>query len=349
MKKNKLLMGFLLLFALFGFTRLTPVAAADNGANFTIAPVYPSNQTDKALGYFRLETPADYKGQLQVTVANLDEQKTRTFRVSPVAATTSDEGQINYTPSSAKPDPSAQYVLTQFLSKPVTVTLEPRTQKTVTFEYQIPKKGFKGTLLGSIYVLDTTASDQKTKGFALKNRFAMALGVSMSMDIKHMMAPDLKLGAIKASTRQNKPIVAARLRNVKPSYFRKMSVTTKITKAGQTRRLYQGKLTGGSMAPNSNFEFATPTKGKVIPAGRYRYDMTVKATGRTWHFTKYFTISRAQHNKLANKNGEKPTSNWWYWLIALLLLLLLILVAWLFYLLGKRRREEEDDDEKQGR
>ncbi|WP_225440890.1 WxL protein peptidoglycan domain-containing protein [Lacticaseibacillus rhamnosus] len=141
MRKNKLLMGFLLLFALFGFTRLTPVAAADNGANFTIAPVYPSNQTDKALGYFRLETPADYKGQLQVTVANLDEQKTRTFRVSPVAATTSDEGQINYTPSSAKPDPSAQYVLTQFLSKPVTVTLEPRTQKTVTFEYRIPKKG----------------------------------------------------------------------------------------------------------------------------------------------------------------------------------------------------------------
>lgn len=241
------------------------------------------------------------------------------------------------------------YVLTQFLSKPVTVTLEPRTQKTVTFEYQIPKKGFKGTLLGSIYVLDTTASDQKTKGFALKNRFAMALGVSMSMDVKRMVAPDLKLGAIKASTRQNKPIVAARLRNVKPSYFRKMSVTTKITKAGQTRRLYQGKLTGGSMAPNSNFEFATPTKGKVIPAGRYRYDMTVKATGRTWHFTKYFTISRAQHNKLANKNGEKPASNWWYWLIALLLLLLLILVAWLFYLLGKRRREEDDDDEEQGR
>ena len=59
--------------------------------------------------------------------------KTRAFKVTPVAATTSDAGQINYTPSSAKPDASAQYVVTQFLTRSVTITLAPKTQKTVTF------------------------------------------------------------------------------------------------------------------------------------------------------------------------------------------------------------------------
>ena len=172
-------MSLVLVCAFLGIAGAHTVHAADTGAKFTVSPVYPANQADKTLGYFQLETPADSKGSLQVNVANLDPDKARVFKVTPVAATTSDAGQINYTPSSAKPDASAQYVVTQFLTRSVMITLAPKTQKTVTFAYQIPKDGFKGTLLGSIYVLDTSSGEQKNKGFALNNRFAMVLGLAI--------------------------------------------------------------------------------------------------------------------------------------------------------------------------
>jgi hypothetical protein len=343
--KNKLLMSLVLVCAFLGIAGAHTVHAADTGAKFTVSPVYPANQADKTLGYFQLETPADSKGSLQVNVANLDPDKTRVFKVTPVAATTSDAGQINYTPSSAKPDASAQYVVTQFLTRSVTITLAPKTQKTVTFAYQIPKDGFKGTLLGSIYVLDTSSGEQKSKGFALNNRFAMALGLSMTMNRDQVVAPDLRLGTVKAQTHQNKPVVAARLRNVKPSYFRNMTVDAKITKNGQNDSLYTAKLADGSMAPNSNFNFLIGTNGKAIPAGNYVYHMTVKATGRTWRFTRAFTVSPEQHAKIAGEIGEKPSSHLWYWLIGIAILLLLALVAWLFYLLGKRRREQDENEE----
>ncbi|WP_260213838.1 DUF3324 domain-containing protein [Lacticaseibacillus paracasei] len=87
------------------------------------------------------------------------------------------------------------------------------------------------------------------------------------------------------------------------------------------------------------------TNGKAIPAGNYVYHMTVKATGRTWRFTRAFTVSPEQHAKIAGEIGEKPSSHLWYWLIGIAILLLLALVAWLFYLLGKRRREQDENEE----
>ncbi|WP_338126435.1 DUF916 and DUF3324 domain-containing protein [Secundilactobacillus kimchicus] len=317
-------------------------AAADNGAKFTIKPIYPKNQLDSSLGYFQLKTKPGSTGKLGVTVANLDRSQSRKIKVQPVVATTSDDGQINYTPSNSKLDSSAQLELPKLMSKAVTVKLAPLTQRQVTFSYKIPDAGFKGTLLGSIYALDETASNSKAKGFTINNRFAMALGVSMTTNPNWVVSPNFELGDVAARVVDNQPAVVANLRNVAPTYFRGMNVKTDVTQKGESKKLYQARLNDGSMAPTSNFNFRVDTKGKAIPAGDYTLNMTVKVGKRTWHLTKDFTVTAADHDKIAAKIGEKQPNNWLYWLIGILIILLLILLAWTFYRLGKKGGRKDD-------
>lgn len=320
-------------------------AAGDTGANFTISPVYPANQTNTTLGYFALVTPPGSTGELPVRIANTDKTKTRTFKVQAVSATTNDNGQIDYTPNSRKPDASAETTLTQLVSKPVTIKISPQSQRTVTFNYTIPKKGFTGTVLGSIHVMDET-EPAKIKGqFALTNRFAMALGVSMTMETGRVMAPDLKLGTVKPqATVGNKPSVKARLRNVKPVYFRNMTADATITAQGGKKILYEAKLKNGSMAPNSFFDFTIATEDRAIPAGNYTLHMTVKATGKTWRFTRNFTVTRAESTKLAKKIGQKSPIPWWVWVVGAVFVILLLLIIWLLLRLRREKKKRGEDD-----
>lgn len=132
----------LLVFVAILFGSLTTVQAADTSANFTITPIYPSNQVDGDLGYFRLKVTPNQTGSVSLKIQNYG-TVAQTLTITPTKATTSDEGQINYIPSKRKLDRSAQYNLTQLLSKKQTVTVPAKTTKTVTFTYKIPKKALK--------------------------------------------------------------------------------------------------------------------------------------------------------------------------------------------------------------
>ncbi|WP_196812018.1 DUF916 and DUF3324 domain-containing protein [Schleiferilactobacillus shenzhenensis] len=323
----------------------TVQAAGQQGSEFYISPLYPSNQTDTNIGYFVLKVKPGQRGKFGVQVQNTSKTDTRTIKLTPVTATTTNAGQMNYTPSTKKADPTLKYPLAGMMSKGVTVTLAPGEGKSVTFEYQVPAKGFKGQIAGSIYALDVTPVKAADKSEMLHNRFAMALGVLLSENPDKTLMPDLKLQQVRPGVENKTPVVFARVQNRAPQLFGKMTVNSRITAKGDSKTKFKKTLTNGSMAPNSNFDLPVPVNKDGIPAGDYTLYMTINAVGKTWHFKRNFTVSQQDANKLGATQPAKKL-DWQKWLLWAAIALAVLIVAYGLYLLGVRRGHKHDEEEK---
>ncbi|MCI1892273.1 MAG: DUF916 and DUF3324 domain-containing protein [Schleiferilactobacillus harbinensis] len=321
------------------------VQAAAQGAEFYLAPLYPDNQTDNNLGYFVLKVTPGQRGKVGVQVQNTSKTDTRKIRLTPTSATTNDAGQINYTPSTKKADATLQHPLNQLFSKPVTITVDPEQSKVVTFEYIVPTTGFKGQILGSIYALDVTEDKAASGQFALRNQFAMALGVILSQDPAQTLTPDLKLRQVRPGLSNKQPAILARLQNQAPQLFRGMAINARVTKRGEKETMYSAKLTGGSMAPNSNFDLPISAAKKGISAGQYTLHMTVQAVDKTWQFTRNFTVSEQEANKFAKRQTgtQSPWQKWLWWIV---LALAVLIIGYGLYLLGVRRGHQNESTDK---
>ncbi|KRM34938.1 cell surface protein [Agrilactobacillus composti DSM 18527 = JCM 14202] len=332
--------------ALAGFLGLAApqavqAAGTPTGAQFYIAPAYPDNQTDKSLGYFDLKVAPGQTGKLGVVVQNTSKTDSRTIQVTPIAATTNNAGQINYTPSKKKADKSAQYRLNQLFSKPVAIHLEPEESKTVSFEYIIPKDGFKGQILGSIYAFDQTSQAKSKTQFGLSNEFAMALGVSLNQNPDEKLIPDLKLNKVAPDAVNRIPYIIANVANVAPTMFRGMTVNADVTRQGNAKRVYHKTINDGSMAPNSNFDLQIPTGKNAIEPGKYHLKLVIHAVDKTWTFNRNFTVTDTQNKAINKKVGTKKTNNWTLWIIVIVILLLVINGILLAYYLRRRKQQSK--------
>ena len=94
-KRKMLLMVLTLLIALCWIPQ-TQAAVANNAAEFTIDPVYPSEQQTGDTGYFSLAfTPASTV-PVNVKITNTNQHQAVTYRLKVGNATTNPDGTINY-------------------------------------------------------------------------------------------------------------------------------------------------------------------------------------------------------------------------------------------------------------
>ncbi|MFT8410904.1 MAG: DUF916 and DUF3324 domain-containing protein [Schleiferilactobacillus perolens] len=328
--------GLWLLYVLGSLPRGSVQAAtAGNGADFYIAPVYPPNQLNTKLGYFALKVAPGKQYSLSVQVQNISQTSTRTIRLTPTPATTTDSADINYTPVKTAKDPTAQYTLNQFFSKPIAITLKPGEAKVVTFQYVIPASGFRGQILGSIYALDETKSATTKAQFALQNRFAMTLGILMGTNPLASQPITLILRTVKPDMVNHSPVVLANIENQTPQYFRHFTVTAQISRVGRSTVLFTKKITNGRMAPNSSFNLTIPTD-KRLTAGNYTLKTTASAQGQVFHFTRRFTVSTAAAQHLQTPQSVRGNSRL-AWLIAIAASFAAIILIWIGVLVAKRK------------
>jgi antitoxin component of MazEF toxin-antitoxin module len=130
-------------------------ASAEEGADFTISPIFGEGQTDPAVGYFSIKAENGGNYPLKLAIQNLNANEEQAFEVQLVRATTSNDGRINYTPSKQQPVNDQLLTLEELLPEKNShqkMTIQPNQSKEIKLELKIPKNGFEGTLLGSIYV-----------------------------------------------------------------------------------------------------------------------------------------------------------------------------------------------------
>ena len=318
--------------ALFGTADAS--TSTNTGANFTVTPVYPSNQVGGQLGYFQLKTTPRQTGTIGIKISNYGSTN-QNLTVTPTKATTNDNGQIEYVPNDRKLLKQAQSSIPQLMSAAQTVTIPAKSSKTITFDYTVPKQGFRGMLLGGFYVLSNNR--QTGQNTNVINRYAMVVGISMSDDSPNKLVPRLSAGKVKVSNNGNNTTITTPIKNTVATYFRKMTINTTVTKKGHSKVLYHKQLSNGSMAPTSYFNYSLPIGKKVSTPGHYVEHIRIKENGHAWSFNRSFAITALNTTKQA-VHAHQLKNVWWIW--ALIIFILVAIIGGFFYWLGSRRNSD---------
>lgn len=147
---------------------------ANNAAEFTIDPVYPSEQQAGNTGYFSLAVHPASTVPVKVKITNTNQHQAVTYRLKVGNATTNPTGTINYANFTAKKDPTAQYRLTDFIdhaTRGQKITVPANSDRTVTVNLRLPAHAFSGIVAGGVYVERLTNGANQQSGNSAKRQF----------------------------------------------------------------------------------------------------------------------------------------------------------------------------------
>lgn len=340
-KKMLILSVVLAWFSMFTPSMVANAATQNNDMAYSVSAKLPASQINHDVSYFDLQLNPGSKETIYVHINNSSNERS-TFTISPNQATTNKNGVIDYSKHKGNKDRSLKNKLDKIISPDTkTVTLEAGQQMDVPFVINMPKKEFKGIVLGGFYVQkkvkDTKASDKKVM---IKNRYAFVIGLSIQ-NKSDAVTPDLKLLNAKAGLDNSYTTILANLQNPKATIIHKLNIDAKITPKGQKKVLYKTSKTQMAMAPNSNFNLPVSLNKNAIKPGKYT--MHVKASAENgeykWNLSKDFTIKSDEANKLNAKAVEVKKD--YTWLIYVGIAVLLILIGVIVMLVLKLKRNKE--------
>lgn len=322
-------------------------AHAEEGAGFTVTPVLGKGQTDPTAGYFSIKGEQNESYPVTVAVQNLTENENQDFDVQLVQATTSNNGHIDYTPSSKKMIAGGLSLKDLVEEKKATqkVTVAAGQTKNITFNLKLPQDNIKGTVLGSVYVRKVPKETAKSKGVGVRNAFAMTIPVIISEDFNKKITPKLALTNAQMKSDTGVPKVVGEVSNQAPSMFGQIKVEAWVTEKGKTDKLYQSQSEKYEMAPYSSFEYTIDTNNHLLKPGKYTYHMLMKSGDKSFDMARDFTVDSKSRETVNSKllEGEKSNTKLW-WIIAAVVgsSIIIFLVA---YGLGKRKGDTDDEDE----
>ena len=301
---------------------------SNNAAEFTISPVYPREQKEDDAGYFDLNVKKSTTVPVKVKISNLNKNQDIEYLIKVGNATTNDNGTINYTNFKNKKDTTAKYQLTDFISKTELkqkVTVKAGSSSEVTVNLKVPKQKFPGMIAGGIYVerLTNAYVDEKS-GMNTRNHFSMTLPIILTKQAKVKRIAKMELDKV---TVKNGPKITAKLHNVKPVMFGKLSIDSKITKKNRSTVLVHKKVNNYQVAPNSSFDYLVSDSSNQLGAGKYTLDMHLQSGKRKWHLVKDFVITSKQGAPLTKQTGWLGISMMLWIVVIILILIIASLVA----------------------
>ncbi|WP_077275810.1 DUF916 and DUF3324 domain-containing protein [Vagococcus penaei] len=334
-KKTQNNINFFLFFATLVAVPTANFAAEqkDEALSFKMNIVPPDSQKDKKTSYFDLKVKPNETLDLKINVSNTGNDKKK-IRVTPTNAQTNQNGVIDYSipGKDYKPDSTLKFPFTSLVDGgEQTVEIDGGKSKEVTFKVKTPSEAFKGLILGG-FVADLPDVDQKnekTEGVKIVNKFQVVKAV-MLRESDEKVAPELKMNDVKPALVGYRTAVTANLQNVEPEMFGKMKVDAEVTKKGSTEVIKKEVKEGLEMAPNSNFDYPIMWNNQRLEPGDYTLKLTATSGSKTWPFTKDFTISRDESDKL-NKDAvdlaePEGLPIWVYILIGVLILLVIVII-----------------------
>ncbi|MCZ0743679.1 MULTISPECIES: DUF916 and DUF3324 domain-containing protein [Ligilactobacillus] len=331
LKTNSIVKLFLCIVLCICFFKVPNVSAdsiANNAAEFTISPVYPREQKEDDAGYFDLNVKKSTKVPVKVKISNLNKNQDIDYIVKVGNAITNNDGTINYTDFKNKKDKTAKYQLTDLVSKKELkqkVTVKAGESTKVIVNLNVPKQAFAGVIVGGIYVERLTNSYDNTKnGVNTKNHFSMTLPVVITEQAKAKRIAKMELDKV---TVKNGPEITAKLHNVKPVMFGKLSIDSKITKKNHTKTLVHKSVNNYQVAPNSSFDYLVSDSSNQLGAGKYTLDMHLQSGKRKWHLVKDFVITSKQGAPLTKQTGWLGISMMLWIVVIILILIIASLVA----------------------
>ncbi|MFD1484992.1 DUF916 and DUF3324 domain-containing protein [Lacticaseibacillus baoqingensis] len=290
---------WLILFLVWWWRPL-PVSAA--GAAITVTPQLTANQLGGNLGYFNLLVTPGRQQALTVVIANRSDQPQR-LKAQLTDAYTQTNGQIGYDPQTP-PKQKGLVRLTKIGSPPVTLTIQPRQARTVSFHVTPPASGFDGQLLGAIYVQQEPGKEKTAdSGLVIVEQFAMIVAVQLQTS-STLVAPKLKLASVELGPQQ----IVARIENSAPRLFGGLTLKNQVRAEATGQTIMQTTSKALAMAPNSVLAEQLPLKQTLAP-GRYQVVITAQAGQYHWQLQQSLLVPEAAKKKLPPIQA-KAFANW---------------------------------------
>ncbi|WP_275667516.1 DUF3324 domain-containing protein [Bacillus haynesii] len=265
-------------------------------------------------------------------------------------ATTNYNGVVEYGPRDVEADSTLLYNMKDIVKTEDKVTVPSNDTYTLKLEVNMPEKEFDGVLAGGITLQEredessengTESSDGS--GVSIENKFAYVVRIVLQND-KNEVTPELILNDVFADHINKRNVIKANIQNIMPMYMNQMSVEAKITEKGKSEVLYEATSESLQMAPNSNMDYPIRLDSKALKGGEYTLEMTVKSMGKTWRWTKDFTIDDEIAKELNVEDVTIQNKYTWLYIFAGITILLLAILLWFVFRRRKRRKEEEQEE-----
>lgn len=347
-KQNRLVVFFLLLFAMILGASSNGINAQATSGDYLLKPISGSDAVSVDSGSYMIKGTPGQKVELQLMVLN-KASNTRKFMYMVNTAYTNDAGQLRYDKGKVTDSSLKIQVKNTATPQKQVFSIPGKTSATLKFTITIPKKAFKGYLMGGVTVYPYKEKAKGTvasNGTLIKNKFSYSIPIQIHQngaeneDAKYSITA-VRPGTVTDSTGQ-RPGVRANVHNSTNSFTGDLDSKAVVTKKGDKKFKITSIANTQNIAPTSNYNYGISWGKKALQAGNYHLKLTYKAPGglKTWTLNKDFTITNneaAKYNKLA---GIKPNYMWLYILLAILAL---AIILGLGIYLGRRNNNKNNN------
>lgn len=357
LKLKSKLFTILILALGFSFIHL-PVTASE--FNFSVTTTPPKSQIDTEKTYFDIQLETGQQEDLKIDLRN-DTDDQVLVGISVNSATTNSNVVVEYGENKIKKDDSLDFDLRDYVDYPETVTLPPKTTKTVVFDVSMPKKAFDGVLAGGITfkeIQEDQQNDDVDQGLSIQNVYSYVVALLMRQTTNEV-APNLILHEVEPGHINARNAILADLQNDKKTYINQVAIYTKITKKGSDEVLFQEEKDELQIAPNTNFSFPTLLNGALLEPGEYHFSMVVYGNvnengkfnrevdnkiikyDNRWELEKDFTIDGDVAKELNSKDVTIKNDYTWLYVVMGIIFTLVMSLLILFLSWRKKKIEEE--------
>jgi len=264
-----------------------PAAAMD----FSVSAVLPGNQRPNGSAFFDLLVHPGQEQDLIVEISNTRSTDIVVL-VETITASTSRNGQINYT-ASGKMDDSLEHSFEDIVAMPQSYyDIPAKTTIQVPISLTVPDAPFSGAILGSIRVLREATQEEKDAAGAIVNQYAHVTAVRLVQSENAEEIPaDFALGEINVELVNYRASIIANVSNTQPIIIKGATASAVIYPKGSDQAIFEDSIESLDFAPNSVFPYSfVDREGYGIDAGDYTVAINIGYDGRDWNFRQDFTI-----------------------------------------------------------
>ena len=321
------IMGVLILATVFGSTS---VFAEDqkSAVAYYYEIEHPENQVTTGNAINLKMTPGQ-KQSIPITLYSVSD-KDMTIDLSLNGARTNGSGGLEYGPSNFEKDASMVVDLPEIAKVPESIDLPANQKVTFNLEINMPKEAYSGIVTGGLRFMERgQESSESNSGTEVVNKMAMLVGVTLFTD-ESVVEPKLDLLSAEAGLSNYHNSFNLKIANQAPKIMSKLVLTAEISKKGQKDVLYKSFKNLIKMAPNSIMNYPILLDGNLVEAGDYTANVVMEdSEGNEWKWTKDFTVTKEQANKLNDESVgiEEEPFDWKLVALGAVIVLLFILIV----------------------
>ncbi|WP_314062759.1 DUF916 and DUF3324 domain-containing protein [uncultured Vagococcus sp.] len=320
-KTIKLIMSILLFLSIVGGVSQTAFA---DSTPISVKAILPDNQHDKNVSYYNLMMKAGATQEIELQLFNSSDEDA-VAEVSLTAATTNDNGLIDYNLPDKEIDKSLLYPFNKIASTPKEVTIPAKKDVMTKVTIEMPVMEFDGMILGGINVkAKKVEAEEKSEsgGMKIENEMSYAIGVVLQEN-ENPVKTDMSLERVFASAVMGANTTKATLQNPTSAVMEDVSIEAKVYKKGNDTVLFETKKDGYRMAPNSSFDFGVGLGNKPYVTGDYVMKVTATSDPKdpkngeeqTWNLEKEFSVTAAEAKKLNDASAVELEKDYLMYII----------------------------------